>query len=365
MKKSLLLLCTLVLISCSVWAKPDSTDTGNPLRTFTVQPGGLLEVDVRPGAVRIEPWTENTVEVEAIGIDESHPERLIESQSGNTVTVRYNDRRHHTDHLEFSIRVPMQFNVNIRTSGGSIRVRDGLTGTVSATSGGGSIKLGNIVGKVDAETGGGSIDADGIDGETTLTTGGGVVDAKGMKKNVTVRTGGGSIVLTETGGTVNASTGGGSITVNNALAWVGLSTGGGSIHVHGAKFGVKAETGGGSIELDGIVGVADASTGGGELRCELTPGAVGSSTLSTGGGRVQLFLPENAKASIEATINCSESWGKHNNKYAIRSDFEEAGSASGNGEGKVHTNYLLNGGGQTIILETSCSDIEIRKLPGK
>ena len=37
----------------------------------------------------LEPWSKDEVMVEAEGIDERHPERLVMSQSGNNVTLHY------------------------------------------------------------------------------------------------------------------------------------------------------------------------------------------------------------------------------------------------------------------------------------
>ena len=118
-------------------------------KSFTVQKGGLLDVDVEPGSVRIDSWSKDEVFVEAEGIDEQHPDRLVMTQSGNNVSVRYRDSRHHTDHLLFTIKVPSNFSADIRTTGGSVKQNDVLTGDFKAETGGGSIKIEHIIGKVD------------------------------------------------------------------------------------------------------------------------------------------------------------------------------------------------------------------------
>jgi hypothetical protein len=137
------------------------------------------------------------------------------------------------------------------------------------------------------------------------------------------------------------------------------------VTVRGAKYGAKVKTGGGSVEMEDITGMVDVSTGGGSIKCELTPGSTGNSTISTGGGEIELVLPENAKAIGEATININHGWGKHNKKCTIRSDFK-ADSYEGDKESdEIHAIYTLNGGGQKITLETSDSDIGIRKMSAK
>ena len=355
-------LMTLVIPSLSIAQKQSDDESDYQSKSFTVQEGGLLEVDVEPGSVHIEPWSKDEVFVEAEGIDERHPDRLKMTQSGNNVTVRYKDSRHHTDHLVFTIKVPSKFNVDIQTSGGSVKQVDVLTGDFKAETGGGSIKIDHIIGKVDAETGGGSIKMDKVEGNTVLQTGGGSIDVAAVTGTVDAKTGGGSITLRETGGKVNASTGGGSIKVEDTKEWIDISTGGGSVYVRGAKYGAKVKTGGGSIDMEDITGVVNVSTGGGSIKCELTPGEKGNSTIATGGGEIQLYLPENAKCIVDATINHDGGWGRRHKKYAIQSDFKSDKYENDEDNGHIHALYTLNGGGPRISLETSESDIEILKM---
>jgi hypothetical protein len=366
MKKFLVfLLMSLVVSSLSIAQKKSDDASDYQSKSFAVQKGGLLTVDVEPGAVRIESSSKDEVTVEAEGIDERHPDRLVMTQSGNNVTVKYRDSRHNVDRLVFTIKVPSQYNVDIQTSGGSVKQRDVLTGNFQAETKGGSIEIDHIIGKVDVETGGGSIKVEKIEGDAKMQTGGGSIEIGTVTGTLSARTGGGSITFRNAGGKVNASTGGGSVNVENAKEWIDISTGGGSVHVRGAKYGAKVRTGGGGIEMEDITGVVNASTGGGSISCELTPGEKGNSSITTGGGEIQLTLPENAKCIVEATINAGHGWGKHHKKYSIHSDFK-ADKYEGDQEGgEIHAMYSLNGGGPTITLETSESDIEITKMSAK
>ena len=334
-------------------------------KSFAVQKGGLLMVDVEPGAVRIETWPNDEVLVEAEGIDERHPDRLVMTQNENTVTVKYREKRFHAGHLKFNIKVPSKFNVDVQTSGGSIKQKDVLTGDFQAETKGGSIEIDHIIGKVEVETGGGSIKANMVEGDAAMKTGGGSIKAGAIKGTFHAKTGGGSISLRETGGKVDASTGGGSIKAENASAWIDLSTGGGSVCVRGAKYGAKVKTGGGSVEMEDITGVVDVSTGGGSIKCELTPGSTGNSTIRTGGGEIQLALPENAKAIIDAMINLNHGWGRHHKKCTIHSDFKADTYENKEDDDHIYAVYTLNGGGPTITLETSDSDIDIQKMSVK
>ena len=359
------LLMSVVISSLSIAQNKSNDESDFQTKSFTVQKGGRLEVDVEPGAVRIESWSKDEVLVEAEGLDERHPDRLKANQIGNTVTVNYRDSRHNVDHLVFTIKVPSAFNVDIQTSGGSVIQRDVLTGEFKAETKGGSIKIDHVIGTVDVETGGGSIKAEKVEGNATMQTGGGSVVTGTITGTTQVRTGGGSITLHESGGKVNASTGGGSVRVEGAKEWIDISTGGGSVSVRGAKYGAKVKTGGGSIEMEDITGVVNVSTGGGSIRCELIPGEKGNSTISTGGGEIQLALPANAKAVVEATINLHDGWGSRHKKYTIRSDFKSDKYENEEDGDTIHAVYTLNGGGPTITLETSNSDIEISKMSAR
>jgi hypothetical protein len=366
MKKSLVLLLMSVVMSFYSSAQKQTDEASDfQTKSFTVQKGGLLQVEVEPGAVRIESWSKDEVLVEAEGLDERHPDRFSVKQTGNTVSVNYRDSRHNVDHLVFTIKVPSTFNVDIQTSGGSVTQRDVLTGDFKAETKGGSIKIEHVIGTVDVETGGGSIKAEKVEGNATIQTGGGSVVTGSITGTAQVRTGGGSISLRETGGKVNASTGGGSVKVEGAKEWIDISTGGGSVSVRGAKYGARVKTGGGSIEMEDITGVVNVSTGGGSIRCELTPGEKGNSTITTGGGEIQLALPGNAKAVVEATINLHDGWGRHHKRYTIRSDFKSDKFENMEDGDTIHALYTLNGGGPTITLETSNSDIEISKMSGR
>ncbi len=367
MKKILVfLLMFLVILSLSISQKKSNDEPDFQTKTFTVQKGGLLEVDVEPGAVRIEPWSKDEVSIEAEGIDERHPDRLVMTQSGKNVAVKYRDSRHNVDHLEFIINIPSNYNVNIQTSGGSITLRDILTGDFTAETKGGGIKIDHIIGKVDLETGGGSIKVEKVEGDAEMKTGGGSIETGTITGILSARTGGGSITFRETGGKVNASTGGGSIKVENAKEWIDVSTGGGGVYIHGAKYGAKVKTGGGGIEMEDINGVVNVTTGGGSISCELTPGEKGNSTITTGGGEIELTLPENAKCIVEATINASHGWwGKRHKKCSIHSDFKADKYEGDQDSNEIRAVYSINGGGPIITLETSESDIEIKKMSAK
>ncbi|HEY5615448.1 MAG TPA: DUF4097 family beta strand repeat-containing protein, partial [Bacteroidota bacterium] len=121
-------------------------------------------------------------------------------------------------------------------------------------------------------------------------------------------------------------------------------------------------TSGGDIILENITGSIDAKTSGGDIRAELIPSGKGSSELVSAGGDIKLYIPENAKATIEAIIRVDSRWGRsrsRRDKYEVKSDFKS--DTYDDGEDDIRATYILNGGGERITLETVNSNIEIRK----
>jgi hypothetical protein len=165
--------------------------------------------------------------------------------------------------LHYRIIVPEKFNLNLHTSGGSIRVAD-ITGEVTARSSGGSLSFGNIHGNITAKTSGGSIELAGCSGSAD------------------VKTSGGSITLGRVDGTIYAKTSGGSIEIDRA---------GGDI---------VAKTSGGSIHVNEVYGNIKATTSGGNVTAELHSQPRGDCQLKTSGGNITVYLPTDVSIDIYA-----------------------------------------------------------------
>jgi hypothetical protein len=97
----------------------------------------------------------------------------------------------------------------------------------------------------------------------------------------------------------------------------------------------------------------------------LAPDGNENSVIATGGGEIQLYLPHDTKAIVEATINLDGGWGKHHKKYTIHSDFKSEKLKNEEDSDRIYAMYTLNGGGPTITLQTSNSDIEILEMSYK
>ncbi|HEY6951529.1 MAG TPA: hypothetical protein VI758_03925 [Bacteroidota bacterium] len=355
-------------------------DPENPSKSFQVTKGGNLEVDVDPGSVFIQPWAKDEVFIQAENIDDRNPERLQMTQSGNTVRLKYRDRRRDSRDLRFTVNVPVQFNVHISTTGGSVEQRDQLKGEFSVDTKGGNIELEEVDGTVGIESGGGNIRGQKIDGNAKIRTGGGNVTIKmltgegeassgggsmrfeNVGKSLKLDTGGGSVAVGDVGAGADIRTGGGSVKVGKVLQSLRLTTGGGSVEVKGASGDLTVRTGGGSVSMEDCSGTLALKTGGGDVSVELTPSGKGGSTVYSGGGDVKFWIPEDAKASIQATLKIKHEWGNPWKRYKINSDFKSDKYEKDEDGELITAAYTLNGGGDKIELETTNGSIDIRKM---
>ena len=131
--------------------------------------------------------------------------------------------------VEWNIRIPRRYNVDVRTAGGFIKLGD-IGGTVKARTSGGSIRAGRLQGTASLRTSGGDIHLDGAQSDVTAFTSGGSIHAGDTTGSIEVKTSGGSITLARVGGDVLARTSGGGIRVEDAYGAIDASTSGGSIH---------------------------------------------------------------------------------------------------------------------------------------
>lgn len=349
-------------------------------KSFTVGKGGTLEVTVDGGDIRINVWEKNEVLVKAEGLDESDLKRLEMTQSGNDVRVELRNRWGSHSHSRFDITVPSQYNASLHTSGGDIDVRGTLNGTVKGATSGGDVTLGNVTsGKVDLatsggnmrtgdiqadvslKTSGGDIELGNVGGEANVNTSGGNITVKSVGKSLKANTSGGNIDIGDVGGEAKVSTSGGDIQVRKVTGSATLSTSGGDIQLGSSSGTVKAHTSGGNLKLENISGSIDAATSGGDVTADLRPSGKGRSRLASSGGEITLSLPEDAKATVEATIRI-QGWGSHKGEYKVRSDFKADSYDQSENDREIRATYKLNGGGELIELKTTNSDITIKKL---
>jgi DUF4097 and DUF4098 domain-containing protein YvlB len=391
--KALLVLAVFVLIPPIADAAHEKQDAahqkhdkkaakGGPVRTqtFSVNKGDTLQVSVESGDIWISAWEKNEVSVSADGIDPEDMDSLSMTQSGNVVRVHFSDSHGWSGYVRFDIQVPSQFDMNLRTSGGDIRLQGNLTGSINGSTSGGDIRLADIKGRLEMRTSGGDITAGRIEGDAVLHTSGGDIEVQSISSQVDLSTSGGDITVGNVGKSLKASTAGGNISVGDVggEAMVNTAggdiivgkvsgsatmiTAGGDINLNGASGVVMAKTAGGDLQLKNVTGSVQGETAGGDVHAEIRPSGSGSSRLSTAGGDVQLMVPENAKATIEARIRIRGNWKSSKENYSVMSDFKSSKYEMDEDVHEIRATYVLNGGGEVINLDTVNGDIYIRKL---
>ena len=382
---TLLIAVLLSLSSIALSQKRNVEERGVRSKSFSVSKGGSLEVSTSVGDIRMSPWEKNEVFVEVDGIDEEDLDRLKMTQNGNAVRVSFRPKWGDYGDVHFEINVPSQFDIDLKTSGGNLEFTGNMSGKINGSTAGGDIRLkGNIGGTVDMSTSGGNVEVknitgDGflktsggdirigtVNGELEASTSGGDIDVESVGKSLNAKTSGGDIRVGNVGGEAKVSTAGGDIKMGKVSGKASMSTAGGDIELKGASGTVTAKTAGGDIRIENVTGTIEAKTAGGEVEAELIPSGKGSSRLTSAGGNIKLSVPENARATIEARIQIQDRWRKYKEKYKIHSnDFKADSYEIDEDEEEIRATYKLNGGGETIFLETVNADIEIKKMRGK
>jgi hypothetical protein len=208
-------------------------------RHVTAPDGGHLTVHLDVGSASVVGSDTHEVAVHARlrGTDEFLSELSIDVRqdaTGVQVVERSSHRWQHwfwfdSPEVSFTIEVPRDYPVMVRTSGGSLRLH-GLHASAEGMTAGGSIAVQDIRGTVNVHTLGGSIDAEHIEGPARLSTAGGPIHVDDARGDVEARTMGGSIVLVRVDGGVKAETMGGSVSADELGDHdVSLRTAGGSI----------------------------------------------------------------------------------------------------------------------------------------
>ena len=318
-----LTLALLLLAATSVFAADDVIRKG-----FNVADGGTLRLDAGFGNIKIVAGgTGVAVEVVRKADGRKAEQRMRDmkitfSQQGNDVVIDMDDDDDHSHwsrwfdwndlELQWNIRVPVHYNVNAKTSGGSIDLSD-LGGTVEARTSGGSISTGRLSGPAVLRTSGGSV---------TIEGGGGKIDA---------RTSGGSIRVGDTTGPVDVHTSGGSITL---------------AHVRGA---VRAHTSGGGISIEDAAGSVEASTSGGSIRAQISGPITADSKLSTSGGGITLTISPSAAIDLDARASGGDV------------DTDVPITVQGRQEDDRVVGKI-NGGGPRLVLRTSGGGIRVKGL---
>jgi TonB family protein len=294
--------------------------------------------------------------------------------------------------VQFVVYVPGNFSVEVSTGGGDIETSDIgghavlitqggniRTGRIGSLRGnlvpadhpvakfetqGGHINMLDVGGDVDAYTAGGHIQAGNIIGNARLRTGGGHIRAGQIKGAARLETEGGNITVGEAGSVVGVRTGGGQIDFGEVHGSVRAQTAGGGIRVMYVSGPMEVESSGGSICLTRVVNTVRAETDAGTITAWITPDSRGNSNpvrlpgpsqLASATGDINVYLPRNMAATIDATVENGAS-------SRIEADPGLALSYQSHPEGAIHAMGMLNGGGAVLKLRTSAGKIRLQYI---
>jgi hypothetical protein len=263
----------------------------------------------------------------------------------------------------FDLSVPRNFNVRIKSAGGSVSIA-GVDGVFTGTTGGGEIVIQKANGEANIKTGGGEIRVtdsrlsgtvstgggkvliERVDGDFSGYSGGGTVTyinsnggkGKGGEQGIGKRTGNGASVMVGDGATVSISNKGGTTTtittngvgksstfgfggirMNSSGGGISLpeapdgarvTTGGGAIRIGPSGGEVYASTGGGPIDIGPASGSVEAHTGAGDVTVILTGAGSHSVDVTSGKGQVVLVLPRDLSATLEIETAYTNNLGR-------------------------------------------------------
>ena len=348
-----ILLLVLVLLAntgCHISVGDEEHVVEDIVKTYSVNSGGSLTILSELGAINVQTAERNQVEIVVTKasryklLTQSAEEALADFEvtfanddRGVRIEGEFKQGRKHWQRklnrldIRFQVTAPKDYNVDLDTQGGSIKVGD-LNGTVRAHTSGGGLRFGNIIGTVWGHTSGGSI---------KLVSCGGPVDLK---------TSGGSIEVGDVAGDVRRQTSGGSLRFGKVQGSIWGKTSGGSIRVANCNGEVDVHTSGGSIKLERVGGSVNARTSGGSIRATLTGQPQNECNLRTSGGSVAITLMPDTVVDVDAETMAG----------SVSTDFRVASVI----QGKVPRNRLkgsINGGGPLLKLRTSAGSIRLQK----
>jgi len=163
-------------------------------------------------------------------------------------------------------------------------------------------------------------------------------------------TGDGSVEADSLNGNVDVSTGDGHITVQGARGNIRFHTGDGHIEARGLDGTVDASSGDGHINVEGRFDSLRVKTGDGSVSARANAGSkmVASWNIYTGDGSVDLVIPGDLQANIDASTN--------DGRISLGLPITVEGSFS-----STKITGKLNGGGQSLTIRTGDGSIHLNK----
>ncbi len=369
MRQVLSIACFIVLLAGAVTAA-ETVD-----REFQVRSGGTLEFDLETGGtINIVGWGREAVAVtaELSGRDADIVDlTVVETNDGIRVATDYQERRHSiSSSIDFEVRVPSVFNIEIDSMGGGVSI-EGVEGEITGKTMGGALNLNDLRGTLSLTTMGGSVTLTRSDVDGKVTTMGGKALVEDVFGDVKVTSMGGNVVHrrvtrpdgSSIGDQVKITTMGGNIEVPEAPAGADVHTMGGNITIDSAREFVKAETMGGDIRVDEVDGWVNATTMAGDVDITLIGGY--DVEITSMSGEITLTVPSGVGFDIEIELDYTKNSSR---TYRIESDFDLSQQESqdwdyeqGSPRKTIMGTGAVDGGGHKVVLHTVNGNVNLRR----
>ncbi len=182
-------------------------------KTFDVEPGGTLELDVDRGNVWVKTGSSSVVRFEI--------ERTIAVDNEKDAKRIFDQHKVDFAHKSDGVRMESKFekggwNWKHWRNKDQFRVKVTVTVPeeydVEVVVGAGNVGIASLEGDIEISSGAGNVDVDHIEGDVEVVTGTGNVGIKSIDGTVEVVTGAGNVDLGNVAGELNATTGAGNVT---------------------------------------------------------------------------------------------------------------------------------------------------------
>ena len=254
-------------------------------KSYTVSGRANVRVDTNDGSVRVYTADTKQVELKVIYNGYTLDKNLTIESKQDGDSVRFSARE--TMHWSWGIHVNRGLRLEVRMP----RNAD-----------------------LNVDSGDGSVEAESIQGNLDIHTGDGHIRVAGAKGQIKLRTGDGSIEGRDLDGQINADSGDGHITLDGRFDTLNIKTGDGSINAH-AQAGSK------------VVSAWSIHTGDGSVDLTLPGDLNANIDASTNDGRISLGIP----ITVEGQFSTSQLHGK------------------------------MNGGGQSLTIHTGDGSIRLNR----
>ena len=365
-------LIAMVAVNLTVSAQEESAPWS---QSMEIGEQDSLQAYLEPANLKIVPTDKKEIRIQASGIPKEDVSRIKLETKGKTVHLEFRGDKAAIP-AAFELDVPASFHLDLYVSGdvncsstlggnlkiasdtGDIDLSD-INGSITANTASGEIYMKNVQGDANLTAKEGDIDVQAVGGDLDLTNDEGDNYAKQVTGNINARSTDGDVDIGDSLGNTSITTEAGDVTIHKASGLTTINTTEGDIDLNEADNSLVIASTAGNITLKKISGPFEVKTDKGEISAGVIPGRTGKGKITSQEGDLELNVPESAGVTIYANVLHPGADGESSND-AIGSDFKAAHSDTRGKE--VRNEYVLNGGGDTILVETSTGSIEIRKL---